>query len=159
MVIKSRAVHASALLVAACSIALPACGDAQAPEAAAELWERIQEQDYRSFARAPGYESRQPAAAPHSDFVDIYVNDVVAEALASSEPIDAWPTGSLLVKDGFTGDGELELVAVMEKREDGWFWAEYFEFETGEAKFSGKPDTCIDCHASGADYVRSFGFP
>ncbi|MBM4377505.1 MAG: hypothetical protein FJ095_20705 [Deltaproteobacteria bacterium] len=96
-IMQALGVRASALLVATCATALTGCGDDQAPEAAAELWARIQEEDYRGFARAPGYDSRQPAAAPHSDFVDIYVNDVVTMALKSSEPIVAWPTGSLIV--------------------------------------------------------------
>jgi hypothetical protein len=138
--------------------ALAGCGDNQEPEQADALWDRIHAESYRSFARAPGYETRRPSDAPHSDQVDIYVNDVVAQALADGG-ISSWPVGSLIVKDGFTDDGELDLVAVMDKRADGWFWAEYLDVEAGDAEFSGKPDICIDCHSSGADFVRAFGFP
>jgi hypothetical protein len=134
------------------------CGDNQEPEEAEALWERIHAENYRGFARAPGYETRQPSNTAHSSQVDIYVNDVLAQALAGG-PISTWPVGSLIVKDGFSDDGTLELVAVLDKREGGWFWAEYTDVEAGEAKYSGAPEICLDCHASGSDYVRAFTFP
>jgi hypothetical protein len=144
------------LIVAALlAIAAGGCGDDQDPEGAAELWDRIHAEDYRSWQRAPGYETRRDSDAPHSEAVDIYVNDVIAGALADEASITAWPTGSLIVKDGF--DGELELVAAMEKRQDGWYWAEWDD--EGASDYSGKPDVCTGCHQSGADYVRAFGFP
>lgn len=138
---------------------LTACGDDQEPAAARALKRRIYELDYRSWRRAPGYETRQDARAPHSDYVDIYVNDVVTAALDAGEPLDAWPVGSLIVKDGFErfNDSRPEIIAVMEKRDDGWFWAEYFDDD--DAKYSGQPDICLDCHDSGNDYVRAFALP
>jgi hypothetical protein len=103
-----------------------------------------------------GWPSRRASGAPHSDDVDIYVNDIVAEVLAIAEPTERWPEGSIIVKDGFDG-GDLEIIAVMEKRSDGWFWAEYDS--EGEPDYSGRPDICIDCHASGSDGVRAFRLP
>ena len=145
-------VVAAALLFAAAG-----CGDDQDPEGAAELWDRIHAQDYRSWQRAPGYESRRDSDAPHSEAVDIYVNAVVGAALAQpgEASVTAWPTGSLIVKDGF--DEELEIVAAMEKRDDGWYWVEWDD--EGGSDYSGKPEICTSCHGSGADYVRAFGFP
>ncbi len=138
-----------------CALALLGCGDNQDPAGADELWTRIHDDKYTSWATAPGYETKQPSAAPHGDEVIIYVNDVVAASLGSG-PITEWPVDSLIVKDGYDG-GELSLVAAMEKRADGWYWAEWSA--DGSAKFSGKPEICTDCHASGADSVRAFGFP
>ena len=136
------------------------CGDNnQAPEEAQALWDRIQAEDYQNFARAPGYETTRPSAAPHGANVDIYVNEVVQNVLAAGEPIDAWPLGSLIVKDGFNTDGELEIVAVMDKRESGWFYAEWIGLDNTDADYSGQPAVCVNCHASGADEVRAFGFP
>jgi len=132
------------------------CGDNQDPAGAEALWNALQQTDYRSWERAPGYETRMPSGAPHGDSVDIYINGTLADALAKGEPLEAWPNGSLIVKDGFD-DGDLDLVAVMEKRLTGWYWAEYAD--DGEALYSGEPDLCIDCHRSGADFVRAFGFP
>jgi hypothetical protein len=129
----------------------------QEPEAAKELLERIQGEDYRTWARAPGYEQRMPTAAPHGDSVDIYVNPVMADALAGPT-ISSWPEGSIIAKDGWKADGQtLAVIAVMEKRSDGWFWAEYNG--SGRALYSGGPSVCTGCHASGADSVRAFGFP
>jgi len=148
--------HPRLLIVAAClATASSACGDDQDPEGAAELWDRIHTAEYRSWQRAPGYETRRDSDAPHSEAVDIYVNDVIAAALAAEESFTAWPTGSLIVKDGF--DGELEIVAAMEKRQDGWYWVEWDA--EGSSDYSGKPDICTGCHQSGADYVRAFDFP
>ena len=146
----------SFLVTALFALLLPGCGDNQDPEGAEELWSRIHDLDYRSFARAPGYESRRDSDAPHGGAVDIYVNAVVASSLAGETALSAWPDGSRIVKDGWDGD-DLALVAVMEKRGSSWYWAEYDA--EGSADYSGSPDLCIDCHASGDDYVRAFGLP
>lgn len=138
---------------------LGACGDNQDPQGSVDLWTELQTLDYRSFERAPGYEVRRESESPHSDFVDIYINDVVSQALTEGSALTEWPVGSLIVKDGFTDDGELELVAVMEKREDGWYWAEYFDFDPPEATYSGQPAVCTGCHSSGSDFVRAFDLP
>jgi hypothetical protein len=120
------------------------------------LWEDFQAADYRSWARAPGFPGRTPSTAAHGDAVEIFINDTLVEALASGDKLTAWPEGSLIVKDGFK-EGEPHLVAAMEKREDGWFFAEYEP--DGEVSFSGTPRVCTGCHDAGADYVRAFGFP
>jgi hypothetical protein len=146
----------SAALVAASSLSAASCTDDQDPEGAASLYEQLQAADYRSWARAPGYSARRSSSAPHGNEVDIYVNDVVASALAAGEPLEAWPEGSLIVKDGWDGS-DLELIAAMEKRSDGWYWAEWDG--EGSSLYSGKPAVCADCHASGDDYVRAFGLP
>lgn len=141
------------LALAAC---IAACGDDQAPGEAQALWQRIHDENYRSWERAPGYEARRDSDAPHSDAVDIYVNEVVAGVLAAGEPAASWPDGSLIVKDGFDGS-EHEIVAAMEKRGGTWFWAEWNA--EGESIFSGNPSTCTDCHQVGSDMVRAFGLP
>lgn len=134
------------------------CGDDQDPEGAVDLLQRLRDDDYRAWERAPGYPERRASRAPHGDQVEIFVNDVVVEALTTGASLDAWPVGSIVAKDGYADDGTLDLVAAMEKREDGWYWAEW-DGENDESIYSGKPSICIDCHASGADYVRAFGLP
>lgn len=134
-----------------------ACRENDDPQGAEDLLQRLQEEGYRSWVRAPGYEGRTPSTAPHSDQVEIFVNDVVAGALAAEPGATEWPVGSVIVKDGYTESGELDLTAVMEKREDGWYWAEYDG--EGTALYSGAPAICTDCHASGSDFVRAFSLP
>jgi hypothetical protein len=148
----------AATLAAAVSIAaaVAGCGDDQDPQGAEALWERIHAEDYRSWSRAPGYESRRQSSAPHGNEVDIYVNATMDDALGAGAPLASWPDGSLIVKDGFDGS-DLELVAAMEKRGSEWYWVEWDG--EGSSSYSGKPDVCIDCHASGGDYVRAFGLP
>jgi hypothetical protein len=131
------------------------CHDNQDPEGARALWNAVRADGYRDWDRAPGYDERRSSNAPHGGAVDIFVNDVVTEALAKTS-LTEWPEDSLIVKDGYDGK-MLDLVAVMEKRSDGWYWAEYDG--GGETFYSGKPDLCIDCHRSGDDFVRAFAFP
>jgi hypothetical protein len=135
---------------------LAGCGDNQDDDGARALLAKIRAERYTSWDRAPGYEERRASNAPHSDAVDIYVNDRVAEVLALGTPTGRWPVGSIIAKDGFDGS-ELEIIAVMEKRTDGWYWAEYDS--QGNPDYSGKPEICTDCHASGSDYVRAFRLP
>ncbi|HEY3494053.1 MAG TPA: cytochrome P460 family protein [Polyangiaceae bacterium] len=140
-----------------CLFLFTACGgDNQDDAGARDLLARLQAEDYRSWERAPGWPSRQETGAPHGDTVDIYVNDVIEGALLAAAPLDRWPEGSVVVKDGWDGS-DLEIVAVMEKRSDGWYWAEYDD--AGEPDYSGHPDICIDCHRTGSDFVRAFRLP
>ncbi|HEX2878710.1 MAG TPA: cytochrome P460 family protein [Polyangiaceae bacterium] len=145
--------QSSLILLCALSVA---CGDNQADGAARELLARVRSDDYRTWDRAPGWQERRPSGAPHSDAVDIYVNDRVAEVLALMEATDLWPEGSIIVKDGFSGS-DLEIVAIMEKRADGWFWAEYDD--DGDPDYSGQPRICIECHEGGSDFVQAFDLP
>lgn len=135
--------------------ALAACGDNQDPAGADAFWKAIHDQDYTSWARAPGFEDKAPSNAVHAANVTIYLNDTIAAALEGGA-IDKWPEGSIIVKEGYDGD-ELFIVAAMEKRADGWYWGEWSA--DGATKYSGKPEVCTSCHESGADYVRAFGFP
>jgi hypothetical protein len=145
----------TALVSMIVTVFVACASDDQAPEEADALLAQVRAENYRAWARAPGYEQRRNAASPHAEEVDIYVNGVVAKALADAKPLAEWPEGSVIVKDGWDGS-DLELIAVMQKRADGWFWAEFFD---DESKYSGKPSVCIDCHASGADSVRAFPLP
>jgi hypothetical protein len=132
-----------------------------------EIRDEIRGDDYRSrYARAPGWaEPRQPSqGGPHGDFVDIYVNEVMSEASAdaeeSGESLTQWPEGSIIVKDTWksaTGN-DVEYLAFMERRSDGWFWAEY---RRGKRLVSSgvNDSTCAGCHSSGNDQVRAFELP
>lgn len=133
------------------------CRDDQDPEGARELWDRIHAEGYRGWERAPGYASRRETRAPHGDEVDIYVNDVLAGDLAMPEgTLRQWSFGAIVVKDGWSGSDAC-IVAALEKREDGWFYAEWDP--DGESLWSGRPDLCVGCHVYGEDEIRAFGLP
>ncbi len=134
-------------------LSVAGCGDNQDDAGARLLLAEVRADDYRGWSRAPGYETRRSSNAPHSDAVDIYINPVVELTLQEDATSTSWPVGSVIVKDGFSGSS-LDLIAIMEKRTDGWYWAEYDN--DGDPDYSGKPDICIDCHVSGSDSVRAF---
>ncbi len=141
------------VIVAACA------GDnAQEPEEAKALWSRIHAEDYRSFARAPGYEMRQPSNTSHSAFSEIFINDVFVLALGDVG-IEKWPDGALIVKDGYDSDGNHSLIAAMEKRAGEWFYVEWVDPKNPDAKFSGQPSVCVDCHNRGSDGIQAFELP
>lgn len=140
-------------------VTLVACGDDnenQDADGARSLLSQVQAEDYPSWERAPGWPTRTPSSAPHGVEVEIYVNDLLAAVLEEAAALTAWPEGSTIVKDGFRG-GNLALTAIMDKRSDGWYWAEYDA--DGEPLYSGRPATCTDCHSIGDDFVRAFAFP
>jgi hypothetical protein len=143
-------------------VALAACGQDDDPEGARVLWEKVNAgPGFRSWERAPGFATRKPSFTAHARAVEIFVNDDLAKALSAprSTLLEEWPVGSVIVKEGFSGDSR-KLVAVMEKRADGWFWAEYDD--GGDSKYSGKPSVCIDCHdnrKSYSDWVYAFELP
>jgi hypothetical protein len=133
-----------------------------APAAGGEFLEQLRAEDYRAFARAPGWETPlSPAAGgPHGDFLDMYVDDTVSEAVAAAVPLTAWPDGSLIVKDAWAdAEGEdLRFVAAMEKRDGRWFWAEYRGNDDVVVESFDAPQ-CTGCHDEGDDGVLAFALP
>jgi len=130
------------------------------PAGASALWDKINAAPgFRSWSRAPGYPVRQPSFTAHANEVEVFVSKEIKATLAGPAPAREWPVGSIVVKEGFSG-GYRKLVAVMEKRADGWFWAEYND--DGETIYSGRPSICVDCHDDRKDYsdwVYTFELP
>lgn len=121
---KARVERRSVRVATICAIAaLAACRDNAEGDAAAQLLDEVQQMQYRTWTRAPGYTTRMPSTSPHGDEVDIFVNEAVASALGSPNALTAWPVGSVIVKDGYASTGELEVTAILSKEDDGWFWA------------------------------------
>jgi hypothetical protein len=154
---------ALALVTLASAVVLAACGQDDDPEGARVLWEKINAAPgFQSWQRAPGFATRKPSFTLHSREVEIFVNDKVSATLTTRTelPVTEWPVGSIIVKEGYSGNTRSQ-VAVMEKRDNGWFWAEYFS-DDGVAKYSGQPTICTDCHDNRRDYsdwVYAFELP
>ena len=151
-------------LLVALVCALAACGQDDDPEGARVLFEKVNAgAGFKSWRRAPGYPTRKPSFTAHANAVEIFVNKEISDVLETGHPaptpVTEWPVGSIVVKEGYSGDSR-RLVAIMEKRTDGWFWAEYDD--SGTSKYSGRPAVCIDCHdnrKSYSDWVYSFELP
>lgn len=154
MLARGRGLGGVAILVTSLACLVGCARDDQDPDGAAELFERI-DGSYQNWTRPAHWEGRRESG-PHSDEVDLFVNPVVASAITAAKPIDTWPIGSILVLDEWDDD-KPSAVAAMEKREDGWFWAEWLP--GGESLYSGKPQLCIECHSAGDDFVRSIVLP
>ena len=125
-----------------------ACTDDQEPAKARELYTRVTSQDFRSWKRPSHYAGRTASFTAHADAVDIYLNPILADAVAKGLP-PPFPEGSLVIKEGYSGSSR-KLVAIMEKRDGAWFFAEYGH--DGDTLFSGQPSICTDCHDNRAAY-------
>ena len=140
-------------------LALAACGQDDDPAGARILWDKVNAgPGFQSWQRAPGFPTRKPSFTAHADTVEVFVSPEIGAALGT-RLVTEWPVGSIVVKEGFSGSSR-RLVAIMEKRADGWFWAKYDD--GGAALFSGRPSVCIDCHdnrRSYSDWVYSFELP
>ena len=126
------------------------------------------------WRRAPEFPYRKPSFTAHSSEVEIWINEPMAKTLDGVEPPvkvlapngdvirSEWPVGSIVVKEGFSG-GDRKIVAIMEKRADGWHWTETDgEGEPLWSAANGKPDICVECHdnrAQYSDWVYGFEFP
>ena len=147
------------LAVTAIVVSALACGQDDDPEGARVLFEKVNAgAGFQSWRRAPGYPTRKPSFTSHSNAVEIFVNEEISKVL-DTRRVTEWPVGSIVVKEGFSGSSR-KLVAIMEKRSDGWFWAEYGD--DGSPLFSGRPSVCLDCHDNRkgySDWVYSFELP
>ena len=155
-------------VVVICALALvaAACGEDDDPEGARVLWDKVNAgAGFATWQRAPGYATRMPSFTAHANAVEIFVSPEISAALVSSgkdNRVTEWPVGSVVVKEAFSSvsGGSRKAVAIMEKRADGWFWAEYDD--GGASTNSGHPSLCVDCHAhrkSYSDWVYAFELP
>ena len=144
-----RAVVATAFTLGLVGAAV-GCRENTAPDEANELRDELGT-TYRTWRRLPGHEERVPSATAHGKEVDVYWNERAMRS-AGARPFQGMAPGSILVKEAYV-DGELLNVAVMEKRFEGWFWAEWTP--EGDILFSGRPGVCIDCHRRGDDFLRA----
>lgn len=153
-----RAVFAAVLLGL-----LVGCRQNDDPDGSKALYTKVNEgAGFRSWRRAPEFPARKASFTAHSREVEIFVNEPMAKALDGPAAITEWPVGSIVVKEGFSGD-KRQLVAIMEKRQGGWYWTELDG--DGEPLWSapdGKTEICVKCHedrAKYSDWVFSVEFP
>ncbi len=132
---------------------LAACRENTEPERAEALFERTA--GYGAWAHAPGFAERRPSRTLHGDETLVFVNQTLEMALRE-ERLDAWPPGAIVVKEVFDG-GDLDAIAIMEKDEAGWFFAEYDA--EGAVLWSGEPELCLHCHRLGSDFLRAVYLP
>lgn len=118
------------------------------------LWNRIStESDYKNYAFMPGQEGLLPGQSPHGVFHKIYVNKPLINGLPSTT--GTVPYGSIIVKENYTQDEDLDKLTIMAKiegynsEEGDWFWASIKP--DGTVLAEGTPAGCLSCH-SGVKY-------
>lgn len=146
-----------AVTVVACRGSGPASsgGDPPTGGPAKALWDKVKVANYeKSWARAPGYDTAQPAKGPHGVKVEIYLDPTAAGAEEGNAA--AFPVDAVIVKDGLGASGAVDTISAMQKQADGkWFWAEYRPDGSVVAEGVEAP-ACATCHKAGKDFVRGF---
>lgn len=163
----TRVLLAVVVLAAACDDeAIPAGDPSAAPDA---LLQEVQKRGYRDWTRAPKHEMRVATNAPHGRGVEVFVDEVMAEALANSDGLGRtqWPEGGTIVLEGYAeamlaegaaADTPVQL-AIMQKHGGTWHWEQYQAEDLTQPRFEGRPDVCVGCHVGTQDFVRGFSLP
>lgn len=134
--------------------------EVQVEVSADELYSEITSNGgYKKWALFPGTEELAPGAGVHGDKVSIYVSNDVSAAIDAGDTI--MPFESIIIKEGFNSEDQLEELVVMYKVEgydpdnNDWFWALYSP--GGAVSAEGKVDGCINCHEKKAsnDFIFS----
>lgn len=109
-----------------------------------------------SYEDWPAEAEPHPSAGPHFTAVRTFVNTTLLESLEAGNT--EHPIGATAVKELYGANPEIGGWAVMIKVASGddastWYWYESFG-DTTYADDTGVAG-CGNCHASGADYVRT----
>ncbi len=141
--------------------------DTPAPEmspdqkAAADLWQMLQEEDYKSaWTLTPGKGELYAGQGPHGMLLTTYLNEQAFNTY-ESKPGD-FPDGSIIVKENYMPDKTLAAITVMVKKQgydadhNDWFFTKFAPDGTVQAV--GSPAGCVACHGSVRtnDYVFTF---
>lgn len=112
-----------------------------------------EENDYKNWRMWPGTSALYRGTEPHGVFLTTYVTDNAFSAIEGK--MGSLPDGSIIIKENYNPDKELEAVTVMYKVKDfdpehnDWFWLKYSP--DGMIDDEGKVAGCIDCHGLGKD--------
>jgi len=136
-------------------------GDAppcEVPSEPGALLDYLRRGDYKDFA----HESKVHASSgPHGGRVFTYVNDVLADSLASGA--SEHPRCAASIKELYLGNAEVSGWSVLVKTSDdsrggrGYYWLETTSTREGrKADYEGQGlGLCVGCHSAGQDYFRT----
>ncbi len=151
--------RATVMMVLACGAM--ACGDkdgdsgAAGGDATAEaLWGEMD--GYAGWSQVDPWTGVTASGAAHGAYVQIWVNDVGAEAAAAGGT--DFPAGTILVKESYDSeDGAATGVTAMWKGEGtdaagGWYFAKYSTGGDIELAGADAEGGCAGCHSAGPDH-------
>ena len=107
--------------------------------------------DWRLF---PGSTERYAGTDPHGMLLTTYVNSAAFNAIEAGETT---PSGSILVKENYSPEGNLGAITVMYKvsgynpDHDDWYWLK--ELADGTVEKEGMVMGCQECHQDVSDYI------
>lgn len=112
------------------------------------LWEEMK--GYAEWSIAPGSNLMMPGHAPHGKFVTIHANALAMKAMSSNDV--KMPDGSIIAKDNYDSNKQLNKITAMKKINGKWFWVVFNP--DGTVAKAGSLQGCVACHAGAKrDYV------
>ena len=145
---------AMVLVLAACS----GSGEPELPDTtSASLIAYLDEVDYQNnedWKLFPGSTEKYAGTDPHGMLLTTYVNAAAFEAIEAGETT---PSGSIIVKENYSPEGNLGAITVMYKKSgynpdhNDWYWLK--ELADGTVEKEGQVMGCQDCHVDVKDYI------
>jgi hypothetical protein len=123
------------------------------PEGQALLQYITETNPYTGWPMWPGKEQFYQGTEPHGVLLTTYVNPPAEEGIRQGAK--EMPYGSIIVKENYTQEKNLETVTVMYKKEGftphhgDWFWLKYGPQR--EIQEEGLVSGCMSCHAKATD--------
>ncbi len=110
-----------------------------------------------SYSEWPGYQGLHEGFSVHGAYHKLYINSTLKAALPVKDSVA--PDGSIIIKETFNDDKEIQDVYIMAKikgvdtEHKDWYWAKMKP--DGTEFVAGKLDMCIQCHlgAQDNDYI------
>lgn len=108
----------------------------------------IEENNYKDWKLWPGTTQFSNGTEPHGELVTVYVSDRAYSAIDNKSEV--MPNGSLIVKENYNPDRELQGLSLMYKVEgydavhNDWFWAVFGP--DGNINAEGQVEACNNCH-------------
>ena len=143
------------LVMAACA----GSDEVELPDTSSDsLLAYLEEVDYRNnddWKLFPGSTEKYPGTDPHGMLLTTYVNPAAFDAIESEETT---PSGSIIVKENYTGAGDLAATTVMYKKSgynpdhNDWYWLKVLAAD-GTVEKEGQVMGCQDCHVDVRDYI------
>ena len=117
----------------------------------------LDEVDYQNnddWSLFPGSTEMYAGTDPHGMLLTTYVNSAAFEAIEAGETT---PSGSILVKENYSPEGNLGAITVMYKKSgynpdhNDWYWLK--ELADGTVEKEGMVMGCQECHQDVSDYI------
>ena len=117
----------------------------------------LDEADYQNnddWSLFPGSTEMYAGTDPHGMLLTTYVNSAAFNAIEAGETT---PSGSILVKENYSPEGNLGAITVMYKvsgynpDHDDWYWLK--ELADGTVEKEGMVMGCQECHQDVSDYI------